>query len=56
MEDELGRTVLIVSLCLFFSVLRVIPNVNFSVFRSAHDDLLVRRVPIEASDFLFMEV
>ena len=55
-EDQLRGAVIIVTLRLLLSILRVVPQVNFSVGATRQQDLLIAGVPLKAGDLLLVEI
>ena len=55
MEDELRRTIIVITLCLLFAILGVVPEVHFAVRAPADANLLVCRVPLKAGDLALVE-
>ena len=55
MENQLRRTILVITLCLLLTILEVIPEIHFAILASTYTNLLVGRVPVKASDLTFVE-
>ena len=55
MENKLGRSIIVVFLCLLITIFGVVPEVYLSILAAAHQDLLLCRMPLKYSDLLFVE-